>query len=65
MSLRKAKLELQKLKKAVEKPLPNGGIVIVHASRETNEQALERLGIDPETEGLVFIQMSDEDLRLA
>jgi hypothetical protein len=50
MSIRKAKAELEELKHDIEQPVPNGGVVIVHASRETKQQALERLGIDPKTE---------------
>jgi hypothetical protein len=63
-SVRKARAELKKLKEAAKGKLPNGGIVIVHAPRETNEQALIRLGIDPATEDLVFVRLSDDDLRL-
>jgi hypothetical protein len=67
MSVRKAKAELQKLKEAAAKAklLPNGGIILVNKDRgETREQALAQLGIDPESEGLIFVEMSDADLRL-
>jgi hypothetical protein len=60
MSLRKVRAELNKLKRAAKKPLPNGGMLLVNVDRgETREQVAARYGLDPDTEGLIFIPWND------
>jgi hypothetical protein len=64
-SVRKARAELKKLKEAAKGKLPNGGIIFVNLDRgETREQVSTRLGIDPQTEGLIFVEIFESDLRL-
>jgi hypothetical protein len=66
MGLRRARAELNKLKETVKGPAaPHDRIIMFYSDRETPEQAAERLGIDPETEGLVYIGITDADAALA
>jgi hypothetical protein len=65
MNLRKVRAELNKLKQAAKKSLPNGGIVFVNRDRgETRKQVAVRHGLDPDTEGLIFIETNDLDMAL-
>lgn len=53
MGVCRARAELNKLKETVKGSASHDRIIMFHSDRETPEQAAERLGIDPETEGLV------------
>ena len=65
-SLRKARAELQKLQDqvAAKSPIPKSGIIHINDDlNETREQVCERLGIDPNTPGLVFLYRNAADDR--
>ena len=59
-SIRKAQVELKRLREVTKKPMPNSRVLFVNTDRgETREQVAARHGLDPDTEGLIFIQTND------
>jgi hypothetical protein len=49
----------------IKKPLPNGGIIFLNLDRgETRDQVSKRFTVDPDMEGLIFIETCDLDDRL-